>query len=79
MPCIMYCAAYSTDISPNPQVSAEVISKHLIMPLISVTHLAFTSADAVSEISETDLEKVREHRLFLFLAALAYRSIVPRR
>ena len=28
------------------------------MPLISVTHLAFSSADPVSELSEADLEKV---------------------
>lgn len=39
--------------------SAEIISKHLIMPLISVNHLAFTSSDTVSELSEDNLEKVR--------------------
>ncbi|KAI0925975.1 hypothetical protein AcW1_008260 [Taiwanofungus camphoratus] len=41
----------------GPKVSAEILSKHLIMPLISVTHLSFSSADPVSEISEADLEK----------------------
>lgn len=29
------------------------------MPLVSLTHLAFSSADPVSELSEADLEKVR--------------------
>ncbi|KZT07641.1 uncharacterized protein LAESUDRAFT_698304 [Laetiporus sulphureus 93-53] len=43
--------------SLGPLFSAEVLSKHLIMPLISVIHLAFSSADPVSELSETDLEK----------------------
>ncbi|KAJ7034981.1 hypothetical protein C8F04DRAFT_1099676 [Mycena alexandri] len=37
------------------RVSAEIISRHLVLPLISLNHLAFTSA--VSESSETDLEK----------------------
>ncbi|KAH9838409.1 uncharacterized protein C8Q71DRAFT_528370 [Rhodofomes roseus] len=41
----------------GPKQSAEVLSKHLIMPLISFTHLAFSSADPVSELSEADLEK----------------------
>ncbi|EKM58210.1 uncharacterized protein PHACADRAFT_207044 [Phanerochaete carnosa HHB-10118-sp] len=41
----------------GPRVSADVLSQHLIMPLISVTHLAFSSADPVSELSEADLEK----------------------
>ncbi|KAK7033081.1 hypothetical protein R3P38DRAFT_2920583 [Favolaschia claudopus] len=35
--------------------SAELISRHLVLPLISLNHLAFTSA--VGESSETDLEK----------------------
>ncbi|KAJ7773198.1 hypothetical protein B0H16DRAFT_1409110 [Mycena metata] len=35
--------------------SAETISRHLVLPLISLNHLAFTSA--VGESSETDLEK----------------------
>lgn len=42
----------------GPKASAEVLSIHLIMPLISVTHLAYSSADPVSELSELDLEKV---------------------
>ncbi|OBZ72490.1 hypothetical protein A0H81_07816 [Grifola frondosa] len=41
----------------GPKVSADLLSKQLIMPLISVTHLAFSSADAVSELSEANLEK----------------------
>lgn len=41
----------------GPKVSADVISKHLIMPLISASHLAFSSSDSVSELSEANLEK----------------------
>ncbi|KAH9928631.1 uncharacterized protein B0H18DRAFT_999770 [Fomitopsis serialis] len=41
----------------GPILSAQILSKHLIMPLISLTHLAFSSADPVSELSEADLEK----------------------
>ncbi|KAJ7650367.1 hypothetical protein FB45DRAFT_819589 [Roridomyces roridus] len=37
------------------RLSAELISKHLVLPLISLNHLAFSSA--VGESSETDLEK----------------------
>ena len=47
------------------KVSADVLSQQLIMPLISVTHLAFTSADPVSELSQTDLEKVCARITFL--------------
>ncbi|KAJ3555697.1 hypothetical protein NM688_g2433 [Phlebia brevispora] len=43
--------------SLGPKVAADTLSKHLIMPLISVTHLAFSSADPVSELSEADLAK----------------------
>ncbi|KAI0696256.1 hypothetical protein BC835DRAFT_1343011 [Cytidiella melzeri] len=43
--------------SLGPKVSAEVISKHLIMPLISLTHMAFSSSEAVSAQTEADLEK----------------------
>lgn len=39
------------------KAAADVLSRQLIMPLISVTHLAFSSADPVSELSEADLEK----------------------
>jgi hypothetical protein len=40
------------------KASAEILSRHLIMPLVSLNHLAFASADPVSELSEDDLEKV---------------------
>ena len=40
-------------------MSADVLSKHLILPLISMSHLAFSSADPLGTTSETDLEKVR--------------------
>ena len=42
----------------GPRTSAEVLSKHLIIPLISMTHVAFSSADPISELEESDLEKV---------------------
>ncbi|KAF5367403.1 hypothetical protein D9758_003778 [Tetrapyrgos nigripes] len=37
--------------------SAEIISKHLVLPLISVNHLAFSTGDGVGEMPESDLEK----------------------
>ncbi|TCD64288.1 hypothetical protein EIP91_004296 [Steccherinum ochraceum] len=42
----------------GPKVSADVLSQQLIMPLISVSHLAFSSADPVSELSDTNLQTV---------------------
>lgn len=45
------------------KAAADVLSRQLIMPLISVTHLAFSSADPVSELSEADLEKVGNIRV----------------
>ncbi|KAI0714461.1 hypothetical protein C8T65DRAFT_644403 [Cerioporus squamosus] len=41
----------------GPRMSADVLSKHLILPLISMSHLAFSSADPLGATSETDLEK----------------------
>ncbi|KAI0344407.1 hypothetical protein BDW22DRAFT_1045439 [Trametopsis cervina] len=43
--------------SLGPKISAEVISKQLIMPLVSVTHMAFASPEAVGTQSEAELEK----------------------
>lgn len=40
------------------KISAEILSKHLIMPLISVSHLVFTSPNAVSNLPGDDLDKV---------------------
>ncbi|KAF8986582.1 hypothetical protein BDQ17DRAFT_1259470, partial [Cyathus striatus] len=37
--------------------SAEIISKHLIFPLIAMTHMTFSSTEAVPDISDADLEK----------------------
>ncbi|KAJ7475786.1 hypothetical protein FB451DRAFT_1244751 [Mycena latifolia] len=48
--------------------SAEMISKHLVLPLISLNHLAFSSA--VGELSETDLEKAVDK-----LGRMARRSV----
>ncbi|EJD06426.1 uncharacterized protein FOMMEDRAFT_138400 [Fomitiporia mediterranea MF3/22] len=41
----------------GPKTSADVISKHLILPLISLAHVSFYSADPVSELEDHDLEK----------------------
>nr|GAT60826.1 predicted protein [Mycena chlorophos] len=37
--------------------STDIISKHLVLPLISLAHLAFTSTSAVGESTGSDLEK----------------------
>ncbi|GLB40185.1 hypothetical protein LshimejAT787_0800560 [Lyophyllum shimeji] len=39
------------------KASAEIISKHLIFPLISLNHLAFSSPEPVAELSDADVEK----------------------
>lgn len=44
--------------SIGPKQSADVLSKHLMIPLLSTAYLAFISSDAISEISGSDLEKV---------------------
>ena len=44
--------------SIGPKQSAEVLSKHLMIPILSTAYLAFTSPDTISEISGADLEKV---------------------
>lgn len=44
----------------GPKVSAEIISKHLIMPLISVNHLAFSSSDVLGDLVPGDLEKATD-------------------
>jgi hypothetical protein len=43
------------------KLSADILSRHLIAPLISANHLAFSSAEPVSALSESDLEKVILH------------------
>ncbi|KAI0264391.1 hypothetical protein BC834DRAFT_993795 [Gloeopeniophorella convolvens] len=43
--------------SIGPRQSADVLSKHLITPLLSAVYLAFTSPEAISGISENNLEK----------------------
>lgn len=42
-----------------PNLAAEVLSKHLILPLVSTGHLAFTTKEPLGEMSESELEKVR--------------------
>ncbi|KAG6330791.1 hypothetical protein ID866_8296, partial [Astraeus odoratus] len=39
------------------KTSADILSTHLIMPLISVNHLAFTNPNGVGDLAEDDLEK----------------------
>lgn len=46
----------------GPRTSSDIISKHLIMPLITMAHVAYYSADPVSELPEEDLEKVSSLR-----------------
>ncbi|KAI0710020.1 hypothetical protein C8Q76DRAFT_740783 [Earliella scabrosa] len=41
----------------GPRMSADILSKHLILPMISMTHLAFSSADPLGTTSEKDMEK----------------------
>ncbi len=41
------------------RASAEILSKHLVLPLISMSHLAFSSKDSVGEVSDAELTKVR--------------------
>ena len=43
----------------GPKISANVISQHLVLPLISLNHLAFSTAESLSETSEGNLEKVK--------------------
>lgn len=51
-----------------PKLAAEVLSNHLILPLVSTVHLAFTSTEPLGEMPESELEKVR-------LAETSVRSI----
>ncbi|KAH0832939.1 hypothetical protein J3R83DRAFT_11908 [Lanmaoa asiatica] len=44
-------------ISVGHKISANILSKHLIIPLISVNHLAFSSLDAVGNLPPIDLEQ----------------------
>ena len=38
--------------------SSEIISKHLILPLITVGNMALSSSESLGEMSDVDLEKV---------------------
>ncbi|KAG0705679.1 hypothetical protein DFH29DRAFT_1029847 [Suillus ampliporus] len=44
----------------GPKLSAEILSKHLIMPLISVNHLAFSSSDVLGDLTPGELEKATD-------------------
>ncbi|KAI0787924.1 hypothetical protein C8Q74DRAFT_1349161 [Fomes fomentarius] len=41
----------------GPKLSADVLSKHLILPMISMTHLAFSSTDPLATTTEAEMEK----------------------
>ncbi|KAI0749567.1 hypothetical protein C8Q80DRAFT_1162659 [Daedaleopsis nitida] len=41
----------------GPRMSADILSKHLILPMISMTHLAFASGDPLATVSTNDMEK----------------------
>ncbi|KIJ12817.1 hypothetical protein PAXINDRAFT_171003 [Paxillus involutus ATCC 200175] len=54
------CAAFKwrwETASVGHKLSADILSQHLIMPLISVSHLAFSSSDVVGDLPPSDLEK----------------------
>lgn len=56
------CAAFKwrwETVSVGHKLSADILSQHLIMPLISVSHLAFSSSDVVGDLPPSDLEKVK--------------------
>ena len=44
----------------GPRISAEVISRQIIMPLMSTAQLAFNTPNSVGEMSAPDLEIVSE-------------------
>lgn len=54
----------------GPKQSADVLSKHLIIPLLSTADLAFTMQYAISGISDYDLEKVGVNGLIQSRATL---------
>jgi hypothetical protein len=41
------------------KLSSNILSQHLIMPLVTTVHLAFQSPDSLAELAERDLEQVR--------------------
>ncbi|PCH42269.1 hypothetical protein WOLCODRAFT_143949 [Wolfiporia cocos MD-104 SS10] len=44
----------------GPKFSAEILSQHLIVPLISMSHLAFSSTDPVGRMRDEDLERAAD-------------------
>jgi len=50
--------------------SADVLSKHLMIPLLSTAYLAAISPDAISEISGSDLEKVGFNKSHTIMSTL---------
>jgi hypothetical protein len=54
--------------------SAEILSKQLILPLISVAHISLSSPDAVSSMTDADVEKVRRC-CCVYLISSSHRSL----
>lgn len=50
---------WQLDILPH-KIAADFLSKHLILPLISLNHLAFTTTSVPKELTEESLKTVRE-------------------
>lgn len=57
----------------GPRISAGVISRQIIMPLMSAAHLAFNTTNPVGEMSESDLETVSEVKLPAYVLMIRYR------
>lgn len=49
------------------QMSADIMSRQLIVPLISTNHLAFSASEPVGGMSDQDLEKVIAYCLLISL------------
>ena len=58
--------------SAGPRISAEVISRQLIMPLMSTAHLAFGATNSVGGMSEPDLETVSEVKPLAHVLMIRY-------
>jgi len=58
--------------SAGPRISADVISRQIIMPLMSTAHLAFSSPNSVGEMSESDLETVSKVKPLTYVPLIRY-------
>ena len=58
--------------SAGPRISAEVISRQIIMPLMSTAHFAFNTPSSVGEMSESDLETVSKVKPLTYVLLIRY-------